>query len=145
MKRIPFVAACAVTLSLLGCSDEGVYGPDDHFGVNESWIINGQLDYDHDAVVALFTDNTGCTGTIIKVTPPYAYVLTAAHCFGSSNVKWVVIGDNYNSPSSKALSVSNFSIHPSYNAQNVVYDFAMIRATGAGPTTPVIPALRLVA
>ena len=56
-----------VALAVLsGCSgeDERGFVPEEYFGHTESWIINGQLDTTHQAVVATFTQNSGCTGTI---------------------------------------------------------------------------------
>ena len=123
-----------------GCTAEEGFVPEEYFGHGESWIINGALDYDHDAVVAIFTQQSACTGTIIHVNPPSAYILTAAHCFGLGPVQWNVIGDDYNSPQA-VLNTADYLVHPSYDDQQLVYDFAIIRATGASASTPVIPAM----
>lgn len=127
--------------ALAACSGEDdVYAPEDHFGTAESWIINGQVDTTHDAVVALFTNQSGCTGTIIHVDGSNAYVLTAAHCFGPGPVQQVAVGDNYQAATA-VFNVVDYQIHPQYDPNQLVYDFAMIRAVGANAGTPVTPAL----
>jgi len=108
---------------------------------SEDAIVNGQLDTEHDAVVAVFGKSSGCTATVIHVQGGYAYILTAAHCFGQGAVEVAVMADDYQSPSAKAFSIVDYQIHPSYNAQNILFDFAMMKAAGAGPNVPFIPAL----
>jgi secreted trypsin-like serine protease len=134
-RAFPFFVA----LGLVGCSFES--GAPERFGTDESEIINGQVDTTHDAVVAVFAQQSGCSATIIHVAAGNAFVLTAAHCFGFGALEVVVIGDDYNNPDA-VLSVVDYQIHPQYDPQESTFDFAMVTAAGAGPSTPVIPALR---
>lgn len=126
--------------ALVGCSEPGGFVPEEHFGVAESWIINGQLDTTHQAVVALFGQQSGCTGTIIHVSGDSAYVLTAAHCFGYGPLEQVAIGNDYYQATA-VLDVVDHQVHPQYDSQNVSFDFAILRATPATSSTPFIPAL----
>ncbi len=103
-------------------------------------IINGELDTEHQAVAAIFASMSACTGTVIQVSGGSAYVLTAAHCFGNGPIEYVVLGDDYQSASA-VLNVVDYQVHPLYDDQQLVYDFAMIRAVPAGPSTPFIPVL----
>ena len=107
----------------------------------EEPIINGALDTTHQAVVALFSQQAGCTCTIIHVSGSSAYVLTAAHCFGNGPIQVVAIGNDYQF-ATEVLNVVDYQVHPQYDTNQLIYDFAMIRATGASSSTPVIPALR---
>jgi MYXO-CTERM domain-containing protein len=118
-----------------GWLDEGDYAR------GESWIINGQIDTEHDAVVAVFSQQSGCTGTIIHVDGPNAYVLTAAHCFGFGPLQEVVIADNYGGSIDALMNVAQYQIHPQYDSNQSIYDFAMVRASGAPSWTPSIPAM----
>ncbi|HHH30162.1 MAG TPA: S1 family peptidase [Polyangiaceae bacterium] len=136
----PFALLLTVA-ALAACSGEDEVGyPEDHFGTAESWIINGQVDTVHDAVVALFGSQSGCTGTIIHVDGNNAYIVTAAHCFGPGPILQVAVGDNYQAADA-VFNVVDYQIHPQYDPNQLVYDFAMIRAVGAGAGTPVIPAM----
>jgi MYXO-CTERM domain-containing protein len=133
------IGVLLASLMLVGCSDEG-FAPEEHFGVAESWIINGQLDTTHQAVVALFGQQSGCTGTIIHVAGNSAYVLTAAHCFGYGPIQQVAVGNDFYQATA-VMNVVEYQIHPQYNTQQLIYDFAILRATPANANTPVIPAL----
>ena len=124
---------------LAGCAPDDA--SDERIGSSDWWIINGQVDTSHDAVVAIFAQQSGCTATIVHVDGVNVYVLTAAHCFGFGAIELVVVGDDYNAPE-QVLTVTNYQVHPQYNPSDSTYDFAMITANGASGTLPVIPALR---
>jgi hypothetical protein len=115
--------------------------PDDGERVAEeqSSIINGTLDTVNDAVVAVFSDTGGCTGTLLYAAQGSAYVLTAAHCFGSGPVNLVVRGDNYENPD-QLLEVVDYEVHPKYTGDSgdLTYDFAILRAKGASSAVPQI-------
>ena len=137
------VLCCSVGALILvaGCGGEDELLYEEQVGKGESWIINGQLDTTHQAVVAAFTQNSACTGTIVHVNGSNAYVLTAAHCFGSGPIQWVAIGNDYNSSSAVWLEVQDYQVHPQYSPQQLIYDFAILRASGASSATLVIPAM----
>lgn len=101
-------------------------------------IINGTPNTTHHAVVAVAGSNSVCTGTIVHVEPSngVGHVLTAAHC---GSPQYVIQGNDYNSQSAIYYPVTASQNHPSYNGQ--VYDFKMVRFTGASASTPVIPAM----
>jgi uncharacterized protein (TIGR03382 family) len=124
----------------VGCSSDHGF-PDERFAATESWIINGQIDTNHDAVVAVFAQQSGCTATLIHKDGNNAFGLTAAHCFGFGNLQVAVIGDDYNNPDA-VLDIFDHQIHPQYVPQENSYDFAVFKTCGAGASTPIIPALR---
>lgn len=137
MRRLLALVALAPLAS--GCADP----PGDwaeHVGASEVPIINGTIDTQHDAVVALFGQFSGCTGTIIRSSAGQTYVLTAAHCFEQDPMQQVAIGDNYQQ-AEQVLQVVDWQQHPSYDDNELVYDFAMIRAVGGNGNIPVIPVL----
>jgi secreted trypsin-like serine protease len=123
----------------MGCGDAS--GPEARLGRADAAIVNGVLDSEHGGVVQLWNDVTGCSGSIIHVDGDAAFVLTAAHCFDSGPVEWVVLGDDFNAPD-RTLAVSESQVHTLYNPQTNDYDFAIMRAEGADADTPFIPALR---
>jgi hypothetical protein len=118
----------------LGCSDAAPPPPD--VGDQQAPIINGSVDNSgqYEDVVAVFGAMSKCTGTIVAKQEPYAFVLTAAHCVNNGAPQVVVQGVNHDNPTA-TYNVQDYAIHPGYNGS--VNDFAMIRVTGAGPSTPV--------
>jgi hypothetical protein len=65
------------------------------------------------------------------------YVLTAAHCFGSSGSRSVEIRTGQNAQISVYSNVSNVIIHPNFQAganwvDNVPWDIALVNLSGAG-------------
>ena len=101
-------------------------------------IIGGTPDTTHQAVVAVLSQNSACTGTIIQKTANYGYVLTAAHCVGP-DLAVVAQGNDYNGGGLVYYSIDDWQAHSGYNQQ--VNDFAMLRVVGVGGATPVIPAM----
>lgn len=136
-RLLPWLLAVAPALAACAPSN------DEDLGVAGSSIINGQLDTVNQAVVAVFSDNGGCTGTLIYAASGSAYVLTAAHCFGGSPVQYVVRGNDYENPD-QVLEVVDYQVHPKYTGNDpnsnggTQYDFAMIRAKFAASNVPQI-------
>ncbi len=142
--RLCGVMFCSVGALILvaGCGGEDDLLGEEQVARSESWIINGQIDTTHDAVVAVFSQNSACTGTVVHVSGSSAYVLTAAHCFGNGALEWVAVGDDYdNATGTNWLEVVDYQVHPQYDSQQLIFDFAIVRATGAGTWTQVIPAM----
>ncbi len=108
-------------------------------------IINGAIDTTHQAVVYVDAIPSFCTGTIIHVSGNYAYVLTAAHCMGFVTPTRVIQDDDVacaseQPPTCDAIyPVEDALANPYYNGQ--ANDFAMLKVSGATPSTPVIPAM----
>jgi len=140
-KNTKLCAGLALALSTLtGCTDDDPRFDPANIGEANLPIINGDVDNEHDAVVLVFSNNSACTGTIIDVIGSDAYVLTAAHCF-DGQVQGIAIGDNYNNPDA-VLALAEYEVHPGYDPNNqYVYDFAIMRVTGASASTPIIPVL----
>lgn len=134
-----FTTGWVLAVAASGCADAAL---DDE--VNEgvdaasSWIINGTPDTTHQAVVAVLGSGA-CTGTIIHTDPSngIGHVLTAAHC---PNPQQVVIGNDYTSPQAVFPVIESLA-HPSYGGNDGdPFDFRMVRISGVGASTPVIPA-----
>ena len=141
MRRTFALTACL--LALTACTADGpdtIYvlpigeGP---IGEAELPIINGQMDNDHPAVVAVLGNQGACTGTIIHTDPATSagYVLTAAHCPNPIEIRQ---GVNWVNPDFVYSAVTS-SNHPNYTGGDL--DFKMVRFTGASQSTPVIPAV----
>jgi len=117
----------------------------------ESAIINGSPDTDHPAVVA-YLQGGKCSATIVHVDGSNGYALTAAHCISGQNGK-LRQGENHaNGQFDVEYSVVEKAIHPNYvntneaapeGNQSALWDFAMLRFSGATGSTPVIPAMQL--
>lgn len=132
-------ALAFAALTALGCSDAG---PSEFslLAALEQGIINGQKDYDHDAVVAIAGEDWACTGTIIAVEGSTGYALTAAHCLDKGQPQIVIQGDDYSAFSATQYQPTASQSHPNYNGD--VYDFAMVQFASASGNTPVIPAMK---
>ena len=128
--RSALVLLCAV--SAFACSDDP---PSENYGDTNDAIINGTPDTTHQAVVLVAGNNSACSGTIVHTNGSTGHVLTAAHC---GSPQYVIQGNDYNNPTA-VYNVVDYLGHPNYNGQ--VYDFMMVRFTGAGSGTPVIPAM----
>jgi len=102
-------------------------------------IINGNLDTTHQAVVAVFLGMGACSGTIIHRNGGNAWVLTAAHCVTPSPPQLVAQGDDHDNPDA-TYPVADYAYHPAYTQAGGIFDFAVVRITGATASTPVIPA-----
>ncbi|HUT99812.1 MAG TPA: trypsin-like peptidase domain-containing protein [Myxococcota bacterium] len=140
-KMIPLFLMCSAA-AVMSCSQTDLSQRPErpkHIDYTQSGIINGSLDTTHQAVVAVLASNAACSGTIIEKNGNNLFVLTAAHCVTGMTPQWIVQGNDYYSGSAIVYNVADYEAHPSYSGGD--YDFGMIRAVGAGPGTPVIPAL----
>ncbi|MFH2005415.1 MAG: S1 family peptidase [bacterium] len=127
----------AVVLGAVGCLPGDTEDPT--VDTQQSAIINGNLDTTHQAVVFVWSPPGGCSGTIIERIGSDAWVLTAAHCVTPNAPVAVIQGDDRTSGSAIQYAVAAHMAHPSYGGAGGLYDFGMIRITGAGASTPVIP------
>jgi hypothetical protein len=132
LSLIPFAVLASLVAS--GCSEAPVELP--VVAKLRSPIINGSVDNsgNYEEVVAVFTNMSKCTGTIIDKDEPFAFVLTAAHCVDDNAPEVVIQGVDHDSGSAIQYTVQDYAIHPGYNGS--VNDFAMLRVTGAGSSTP---------
>lgn len=133
--RASLTTVAIATALLAGCSD----GPPRELpvlGEQSAPIVNGSVENSgqYEAVVAVFGNMSKCTGTIVGVQVPYAFVLTAAHCVTGGAPQVVRQGVDHDNPTAE-YPVQDYAIHPGYNQS--VNDFAMIRVTGASASTPV--------
>lgn len=145
MRRL---AASIALVSLFGIAQVGCVASTDSasdeegaVGTQSDAIIGGTPDSGHKAVVWLYdNDGKSCTGTVIATSPPYGYVLTAAHCGG---MKIVAFTDDYTEcfqSGCEYYDVDADQAHPGYDTSTMANDFRMLRFTGATASTPVIPA-----
>lgn len=146
----PFAGALVV-VALGGCSSEASVSP---LGAATSAIVGGRLDTTHQAVMYLQYQRPGshmgvaCTGTLVATDGTFGYLLTAAHC---------VVGESdapiHGTPSEFSVAQGNDAAHPDvvyrvvdFRADplyddtdpqhGIVYDFAVVKFTGVGPSTP---------
>ncbi len=122
-RRFVYSAGFLAAFSAVACAPEA----SELVGATEQRIINGELDTTHQAVVAVFSEMGKCTGTIVYATGGAAYVLTAAHCFGSGPIQVVMRGNDYEKPD-QVLQVVDYKVHPLYTDKDLAYDFAIMKA-----------------
>ncbi|MBI4703647.1 MAG: trypsin-like serine protease [Deltaproteobacteria bacterium] len=134
------VSALLAAVALAACADRDPGQEPEPLGQCGSWIINGDLDTTHQAVVLVAGKDSACTGTIIDREGSKAWVLTAAHCATLDTPEFVVQGNDYNSWNALQYPVKDYQAHPNYDSKASTYDFAMLTITGASDATPVIPA-----
>ncbi len=141
MRNVTLGLVGILGLSLFGCAPaEPSSQSQMKLGTKQSYIFHGTPDTTHTAVVALLSQQSECSGTIIKVSGNTGYVLTAAHCLAAGDVPEVAVQANdYNDQNGIAYKVTATKAHPSYNGDT--YDFGMVTITGVGPETPVLPAM----
>lgn len=153
MRKLTTTASLLLTAALASCA---VPGPDsspdsgapEPIASDASPIISGTADTTHPAVVAVLSNSSACTGTIIKVSGSVGYVLTAAHCCETPSPEppvVVVQGNDYNVSGNIQYSVLSYKAHAGYDyagqGAGSPYDFCMIKIGGTNASTPVIPAL----
>ncbi|MFW5740276.1 MAG: S1 family peptidase, partial [Myxococcota bacterium] len=146
MRTISKLALATLGASALACSADG-FVPERSENREEA-IIYGDLDYTHQAVVAVFANGGVCTGTIVDVQGSSAYVLTAAHCVTTSGptALWpgqitVAMGNDYDY-ATQYFDVAEVEFHPLYDGTDgSANDFGMLRITGTSSSTPYIPPL----
>jgi MYXO-CTERM domain-containing protein len=109
---------------------------------SDSAITYGTADTTHEAVVAILTSQTVCTGTILEVHGSDGFALTAAHCVQGHQPSGIQLiqGDDWQT-STLAYPVVDVALDPSYTAGTPDHDFAMLHFTGATSSTPSLPAL----
>jgi len=113
-------------------------------GRTSSSVINGSLDTEHPAVVALILAQGSqgglCSGTIVKkdVQRGIGWVATAAHCVEVSPAL-VIQAQDFASADAIRYEVIDYEADPRYSPQSGRYDFAMVRIAGVDESTPVIP------
>lgn len=135
--RMRSFLALGLACSLLACSSEAPVD-DERVAEQTAPIVNGSPDTTHQAVVAVIMNGGACSGTIVDVIGSNAYVLTAGHCVDGATPQVVLQGNDYNGNPIQ-YPVVDWLQHPNYNPP--FYDFAMLRVTGAGPSTPKIAAI----
>lgn len=146
MRTISKLAFVPLALSVASCSSGG--NKPETFEQREEPIYYGELDYTHQAVVAIQNGGGMCSGTIVAVQGSYGYVLTAAHCV----VSWgttpanpsqfdVYMGNDYWNPTD-SFNVVEVGVHPLYDGTDgSANDFGMLRISGVSAGTPHIPAM----
>jgi secreted trypsin-like serine protease len=132
-RRFACLAALVAVPSLSACAPAET----EWVAARQEAIIGGELDTTNQAVVAVFGDSSACTGTILYATGGSAYILTAAHCFGSGPLKVVARGNDYENPD-QVLQVVSFLVHPDYSEADESNDFAMLKAKFAADNIPQI-------
>ena len=138
MQLFRSMIAVALGLSAAGCSLDASSPDEERVGHESLPIINGTPDTTHQAVVAIFSQNSECTGTMFLVNGSTGYALTAAHCCTPQEAPQQVIqGDDYNSQQVTVYNVTAYKADPSYD-QNT-HDFCVVQFAGASPNTPTIP------
>jgi hypothetical protein len=141
MRRLALSPLFA-TLLLAGCVGRSA-DSDGRLGTAASEIVNGTPDVAHTAVVALLSNTSECSGTVVQVKGTNGYVLTAAHCCVANNLPQVVIFANDYATATPAQThaviPASVKQDPSWNMQNNTHDFCMLQFTGASGATPIIP------
>jgi MYXO-CTERM domain-containing protein len=136
MRRLVLGLSVISCLFAAGCTPEAPR-PAEQVRSVPLGIINGSLDTTHTAVVAIFSNQSVCSGTIVAVVGDEGYVLTAAHCVEDAPVQVVFTDDYNNAPFDN--NVVSYAAHPDYAFPD--YDFAMVKFSGASGATPIIPAM----
>ena len=136
MRRLVLGLSVISCLFAAGCSPEAPR-PAEQVRSVPLGIINGSADTTHTAVVAIFSNQSVCSGTIVAVDGDSGYVLTAAHCVEDAPVQVVFTADYNNAAPDN--NVVSYAAHPDYSFPD--YDFAMVKFSGATGATPIIPCL----
>lgn len=143
MKSLIIGSLCVAGL-MVGCSSEPK-GDAARSGRAAEAITRGALDTTHQSVMFLYDSgkSAACTGTVVAVKGTSGFFLTAAHCVsGATASKLVILQGNDSAKASIQYPVTDFLVHKDYTGgDGPVYDFAMVKFTGAGGTTPTTPFL----
>jgi hypothetical protein len=125
-------AVIAIGLFAVGCTERDL-DIDDPAGQASAPIIGGTTYTTHQWVVAYLASGGKCSATIIAKYGSTGYALTAAHCL-KSQLGVIRQGNNHNSGYIE-YPVVETDAHPEYNG-SPLYDFAMLRFSGATVNTP---------
>ena len=138
MRRLAFglISASALLVSVQGCNIEDKAPEKTKSSTNE--IVGGTQDNVNQATAYIYSESDGyaCSGTVISVNGDIGYVLTAGHCV-SGTITGVCIGADLNTADCHQA-VQQWQ-HPSYDMNQLVYDFGMVAFNGATGAT-VVPA-----
>jgi len=126
-------------LFLIACGETNAPVETEAIGQRTDPIYYGELDTTHQAAVA-YLKNGKCSATIIAVKGSDGYALTAGHCVSATLGSIRQGNDHANGKYDKQYSVVEAVQHPGYKVSDM-YDFAMLRFSGADGNTPVIPPL----
>ncbi len=132
------VALAVVATSVFAACTYDAPPEEEHVGAESAAIVNGTPDTTHQAVVAYIHANGKCSATIVAVSGSTGYALTAGHCLGPSLGK-LYQGNDHNNPA-VTYTVTASTAHPGYPGATL-YDFAMLKFSGATAQTPVLPVL----
>lgn len=137
MRLLALTSCALLLLGSVACSSTD--GTGSHTGTQESEIINGNLDTSRQAVVAILSQQSACTGTIVgkDVSRGIGYVLTAAHCVTPYAPVEVRQGNDYANPD-RVYGVISYAPHPAYGGGNTSSDIGMIRIAGVDASTPTL-------
>jgi hypothetical protein len=135
IRSVAFSCVALLAFAAIGCGSEPE--PPARLGVLRGAIYGGTPDTTHDAVVALFGNQSACTATIIGKSGGTGYALTAAHCVADPP-QALVQGDDYNGQNVIVYNVTDYLADPQYDG--ATHDFAMVTFSNAA-SAPVIPAM----
>lgn len=140
MRRI--VLASLFALPLLGCS-QGSPAPE-VVDTAQQPIIGGTQDTTHKFAVALLSNNSECTGSIVQVAGGNGYVLTAGHCCQPNDIPIIATLENdynnYQGGVTYNVVANTVTVNPAFDINNVGagYDFCMMQIANVDAATPTV-------
>ncbi len=144
MRKRSFIGLLALVLCAAACTGDELSW-DEVVGSQADEIVNGSLDTVHQAAVA-YLHGSKCSATIIYLSGSTGYALTAGHCIGGA-LGTIRQGNNHaNGQFDVEYPVVAAVAHPEYSGtptagHSKLYDFGILRFSGATGSTPVMPAL----
>lgn len=104
-------------------------------------IVDGELDTELDAVVAVMRPSGTCSGSLVRVEPDgRGFVLTAAHCVyegAPPGTYRVLMGDDYTAPDGDWEVVSVYR-HAAFENEGTPHDIAVLELAGVPADTPTL-------
>ncbi len=139
MKPTVLLLTLTTLLSITACIEQDAPPVTEAVKTSQQSIINGNLDNSRQAVIAIASEQSLCSGTIVKTEPArgLGWVLTAAHCV-DDNPQAILQGNDYTN-ATRQYPVVDYVAHPAYSTRDTTFDFAVILFSGADNSTPVIP------